>query len=63
MVKVELDQIVAKQEVHALREVVQLSQCLIQVSARPGKDDGLTSVGAYPSEGVDELGSFGDLKV
>ena len=63
MGNVELDQIVAKHEVSALGEVVQLSQRLIEIAARPGKDDRLTGVGPYSPERVDPPGLLGYLKV
>ena len=63
MGNVELDQIVAKQEVRAHGEVVQLSQRLIEIAARLGKDDSLTGVRSYPGERVDAPGSLGYLKV
>ena len=63
MGKVELDQIVAKQEVRALGEVVQLSQRLFEAAARQGKDYGLADVGPYSGERVDTPGLLCDLQV
>ena len=63
MGNVELDQVVTKQEVRAHGEVVQLSQRLIEIAARLGKDNSLTGVRPYAGERVDEPGSLGYLKV
>ena len=63
MGKVELDQIVAKQEVSALGEAVQLSQRLFEAAARQRKDYGLADIGPYSGERVDTPGLPCDLQV
>ena len=55
MGQVESDQVVPQQEVRAIGQVVQLCQCLSQIVAHPGNDQGLTGVRPHSCQGVNSL--------
>ena len=61
--EIEIDEIVAQNEVCALGKVVQLGQCRSQTTARYGEGQGLTGIGAYSSKGVDTAVLDPDFKV
>ena len=61
--EIEIDEIVAQNEVCALGKVVQLGQCRKQAIARHGLSQGLTSIGAYSSEGMNAAVFNADFKV
>ena len=63
MGQVEVDQVVAQQEVRSIRKIVQFGQCVGQAIAGRGEDQGSARVRAQPCEGADLAVSLTDFKV
>ena len=63
MGQIEIDQVVAEQEVRAVGQVVQLGQCRSQAVGRPGEDQGLTSIRPYSGESMDAAVPDANFKV
>ena len=63
MRQIEIDQIVAQQEVRAIGKSVQLGQCRVQIASHGGEEHGATSIQAHGSEFVDATVLAADFKV
>ena len=63
MGQIEIDQIVAQQEVYAIGKVVQLCQCRSQAAAPRAKEEGMFRIRAHCREGMDTAVLDADFEV